>query len=372
MIFVAVFFGSIIAFLGNFYLSTKLGPENFGIFKTVTYLFFFLPALINFGVQATLPKYIAEFKAKNKKKIGHLVLWFLKTRLIGFLILGILIFLFRYQIAIYFFHDTALSYLILPGLIYFFSLFFAILPLIVQGYQNFKLFALVAFLAYALPPMVAITLISSGLFYMILGFGLATAVSYLIALRFLFKVKAFTGFVHFDLRKIIWSFSMPMYGLYLIMALSSLTIPIFSLFFIQKIIGYLSYSLLFYTASLLVSGVISFVVLPKTSELNALKKYKAAKNLLGKTFSLYTPVAFFGSILVLLLSKLFISIVSPEYLPSLPLFNALVVLGLFSGYGMIYSAYLQGQGNVKRTAVVILAVNILLFLISYMFLNYIA
>jgi O-antigen/teichoic acid export membrane protein len=72
----------------------------------------------------------------------------------------------------------------------------------------------------------------------------------------------------------------------------------------------------------------------------------------------------FGAIGILLLSKLFISLTSPNYLPSLPIFNSLSILGLFSGYGLIYSAYLQGQGNVKKTIMIILLLNVLLFLVS--------
>ena len=269
----------------------------------------------------------------------------------------------------YFFHDVTLVHLIIPGLVFFFSLFFSILPFIVQGYQNFKLFAISTFLAGALPIIIAILLIPFNLFYMILGFALATGISYLVTLRFLFKVKAFTAFVHFNMRKIIWSFSMPMYGLFFILALPSIATPFFSLFFSQTIIGYYSYCLMFYTASLLISGVMSYVILPKTSELNVMRKHKTASNLLKKAFSIYTPVAILGSALTLLLSKLFIGWASPLYLPSLPLFNALIILGLFSGYGMIYSAYLQGQGNVKRTAVIILVINILLFTVSALFLN---
>lgn len=126
---------------------------------------------------------------------------------------------------------------------------------------------------------------------------------------------------------------------------------------------------MFYTAALLIPGVISYVVLPKTSELNALKKYKTASGLLRKTFVLYSPIAIFGSIIVLFLSKFFINYTSPAYLPSLPLFNALMILGLFSGYGAIYSSYLQGQGDVKKTAIVILVINILLFLVSSIILS---
>lgn len=166
------------------------------------------------------------------------------------------------------------------------------------------------------------------------------------------------------MKKIIWSFTIPMHGLFIVMSLASLAVPLFSIFFNPEIIGYFSYSLMFYTAALLIPGVISSVILPKTSELATLKKYKNAWSLLKKAFILYTPIAVMGTIGVILLSRIFISITSPDYLPSLSLFNALIVLGLFSGYGLIYGAYLQGRGDVKKTAFILLSINILLFLVS--------
>lgn len=284
IIFLATFIGSLINFISNFYISSKLGPESFGIYKTVIYFFVFLPALVNLGIQSAFPKYISEFKAKGKEKIGHLVVWFMKWRLILFLILGILIFLFRAQLSLYLFHDTTHSSLIAAGLFIYASFFFAVLPYAVQGYQNFNLFSLTLFFASAIPPVISIALIPFGIYYMLVGFGLATAASYLITLRFLFRQNAFSDKVHFAMKKIMWSFGMPMHVLYLIMALPSLAVPIFSIFFNQAIIGQFSYSLMFYTAALLIPGIISFVVLPKSSELSALKKHKSSKNLLQKHF----------------------------------------------------------------------------------------
>jgi O-antigen/teichoic acid export membrane protein len=369
IIFIATFLGNVIAFIANFFLSTKLGPENFGVFKTIIYLFTFLAALANLGAQATIPKFVAEFRTKNRDKIGQLVRWFIIWRPLIILILAIPVILFRYEISMYFLHSTIYSNLIVAGTLISLSLSFGALPFIVQGFQNFRLFSLALFFGYSLPPLVSIFLIPFGLLPMILGFALATLSSYLVTLKFLLKERAFSDKIHFNMKKIIWNFILPMHGLFIVMSLASLTVPLFSIFFDQKIIGYFSYSLMFYTASLLIPNVISSVILPKTSELTTLKKYTTGVRLLKKAFLLYTPIVIFGSIGVLLLSKFFILLLSPEYLPSLPIFISLIILGLFSGYGLIYAAYLQGQGNVKRTAFIILGINILLFLISAVLLN---
>jgi len=361
--------GSLIAFLANFYLSTKIGPKDFGMFKTVIYLFTFLPALANLGMHTALPKYIAEFRAKNKEKIGHLVMWFMKTRFWIFLGIGLLIFFFSNQISTYLFSSQQYSILIFAGLLIFFSYYISIFPYIVQGYQNFKLFSITLFLAYALPPIVAIMFTSFGLFYMILGFGLATAVSYVVTIKFLFQEKVFSDKISFDKKKIIVSFALPMYFLSIVTALTSLSVPFFSLFFNQETIGYLSFSLMFFTASLLIPNIFGFIVLPKTSELESLKKHESAFKLLRKVCLFYTPIVLIATLGILLLSGFFLDLIAPQYFPSLTLFKTLIIFGLFSGYGLIYAAYLIGKGNIKKTAIIVLSLNIILFLIIWIILS---
>lgn len=369
IIFLATFIGSLIAFLANFYISNHIGPEKFGNFKTIIYLFTFLPALANLGIQAALPKYIAEFRVRNKERIGHFVMWFVKIRLIIFLVLGLLLFLLSSKISLYLFSTEQYSNLVLAGLLIFFALYFAMFPYIVQGYQNFRLIAVSMFLGYALPPLVSIFLIPFNLVYMIMGFGLSMALSYIITIGFLIKQKTFSSPIHFKMDRIIQSFILPMHWLFLVMALPSLAVPFFSLFFAQDVIGYFSYSVMFYTAAILIPGIISYIVLPKTSELNSMKKHVEARNLIKKAFILYTPVVIIGTIGVLLLSNLFLNLVSPQYLPGATIFKSIIIFGLFSGYGLIYSSYLQGIGNVKKTAIIILLLNISLFLISGLILS---
>jgi len=157
---------------------------------------------------------------------------------------------------------------------------------------------------------------------------------------------------------------MPMYILGIILSLSSLAPPLFSLFFTQETIGYYTYSLMFYTASLLLPSSIAFIILPQTSELNAMKKNERASNLLRKAFLYYTPIVLLGSLLTLLLSGFVIGLISSSYLPGLNILKTLIIFGLFSGYGLIYSAYLVGKGDIKRTALVMITINIFLYMIS--------
>jgi O-antigen/teichoic acid export membrane protein len=370
LIFFVTFIGSLIAFFSNLYISTKLGPEMFGNFKTIIYLFTFLPALANLGMQAAIPKYIAEFKVKNREKIGKFVMWFMSWRFVIIIIAGILVFFLSTTISSYLFSSESYSNLVLSGLVILCASYFALFPYIVQGFQNFKLIAVCLFLGYILPPFAAILLIPFGVVYMILGFGIGTLISFLITLQFLLRKKVFSSQPNFFIEKKYKSFIYPMWLLFFVMALPSLAVPLFSLFFAQKVIGYFSFSFMFYSAALLIPNIVSYVILPKTSELIALQKKKAAGDLLKRAFMFYTPIVAVGIIGVLLFSSIALKIVSPDYLPGKIIFESLIIVGLVSGYGLIYSAYLQAVGDVKKTAVAIFSINILLFLVSGLVLYY--
>ncbi|MBU4451234.1 MAG: oligosaccharide flippase family protein [Nanoarchaeota archaeon] len=103
MLFLAAFAGSLFLFVANIILSKQFGPEGFGNFKTVLSLFLFLPALIEFGASATLTKYIAEGNT-------GIIKWFLKLRVISYAVVGVLLFIFREQIAAVFLKNESRSY----------------------------------------------------------------------------------------------------------------------------------------------------------------------------------------------------------------------------------------------------------------------
>ncbi len=369
IIFIALFSSGIIMFFAELYLSNILGPVVFGRFKTIIYLFTFLPLLIELGIDTTLIKYIAEFGSRSKEKIGYLVKWLLKLRIFSYVVLMVLVFLFRGELSLIFLKDTSLSYLIIGGIFLGTLLVFNTFVSIVIGYQKFKLSAITYFLNSTMSSILGILFIPFGLFYIVIGWAFGPLIGNLLNIKFFFERKITKKTKEFDIKKIFWKFSMPIYLTNIPAALLSFIVPFLSLFFSQLLIGYFSFAFIFYTATLMVSNAISIVLFPKVSELNGLKKHGVAKNILKKVVLLYGLVVIIGLLFILFVSDWFFSLFFESYLPSLFMFKVLVIVGLFLGYNTIYVNYLKGLGRIKKFALFTLSQNVLLLIISFLLLS---
>ncbi len=369
IIFTATLISNLILFLANLLIASQLGAVNFGVFKTVLYLFSFLPLLIEFGVNASLTKYISEFGSKNKEKIGYLVNWFLKLKITSYLVLILIIFLLREQISIIFLKDTSLTYIISAGILLVSLTFFSVFQFIVQGFQKFKLYALAQFLNLSSSSILGVLLSPLGIFYIILGWSLGPLIGNLFNIKFFFRNKILKKTKEFDVKSKFLKFSIPIYLTNIIIGLSNAIVPLLSLFFSQEKIGYFSFAFIFYSAALLIPMSLSVIVFPKVSELNGLKRHRDAKNILIKAFKLYALVAIIGIILVFLISDWFFATFFSTYMESIFIFKILTIIGLVFGFNIIYVYYLQGLGRVKRFALLVLIQNILLITISFILLN---
>jgi O-antigen/teichoic acid export membrane protein len=363
LIFLATFVGNLIVFVVNVFLSNILGPSNFGVFRTIFYLFTFLPLLIDFGISVSMTKYISELKKRSRKKVSYLVKYFLKIRIVSLIALTASIVLLRQQLSVMFLNDAILSYLIFPGAIVSALFFFNIFQYIVLGYQRFKLFALSQFLVLASSSIIGLALSYLGLFYLILGWGLGYLVGNAFSLAFFFREKIVNSSESFDVGKIFKNFSLPVHAVFIVNNLHFVIVPILSLFFSQELIGYFSFAFLFYFSALLIPNAISFVILPKISEMR--ERHADTRNLLERAFLFYTPVVFAGIVGVLLFSNALFSTFFPSYLPSLYLFKIVVTMGLLFGYNVIYTYYLQGKGDVKKFALFAILQNIILIAVSF-------
>jgi len=369
IIFLALFSSGLIMFFAELLFSKIFGPVIFGRFRTILYLFSFLPLIIELGIGVTLTKYIAEFRSRNKEKIGYIVKWFLKLRILSYLVLMFLIFLFKEELSLIFLKDASLSYLIITGIFLVGLSFFNFFSFVVLGYQKFKLFAISNFLTSTASSIFGVLMIPFGIFFVIIGWSFGSLIGNILNIKFFFDKKIIKISGEFNIKKIFWKFSIPMYLINIPTALFNFIIPLLSLFFSQLLIGYYSFALIFYSATLLISTAISTVLFPKVSELNGLKKYDVAKKILKKVFLLYILIVFIGIILVVLISDwLFVSFFE-SYLPSLFMFKALVIFGLFFGLNTIYTNYLKGLGKVKKFALFTLIQNILLIIISFVLLG---
>jgi len=371
MVFSASLVGSVILFIANLLLSKHFGPEGFGNFKTVIYLSLLLSSTIELGAGITLTKYIAEF---SKDRINYIVRWFLKLRIVSYLILLCIIFIFREKIALYFLNDPSLSNLIMAGMLLSALVFFDIFKFISLGFQNFRLYSFSQFLT--LTSAGIFTLIFGylfGIYYAIIGWGLGYLIGNLPNIRFSFAKKIFKKTdVRLDVKKIFLNYSMPIHLMIIPGFIGNAIIPILSLFFSQRLIGYYSFAMVFYQGVISIPNALSSVLLPRFSELNGSDNLNEARIKLKRIFLIYTPIVILGIIFCILFSELFLSIVASAYLPGLLIFKTLVCFGLFVGYLLIYRSYLTGLAKLRRLTIIVIFHNISLFILSFIIMKLIS
>jgi len=365
LVFSATLFASIAAFLANIFISNILDPKSFGDFKTIIYLFAFLPFLVDFGINASLTKYIAEFREERIREVRHLIKWFLGVKILSFILIIALAFYFKDSLALHFLKDTSLSYLIPAGIFLLAANFFTVFNFITLGFQNFKLFSLSQLVGAAASALLSIVLSPFGIFYMILGWGMGPLIGSIPNMYFLSKKGLFKQSIKVDIEKIFLKFSLPIYPVELSTNLFNAIIPLLSLFFQQTLIGQYSFAFMFYLAALLIPNSLCTVLFPKICELNGMKKYEHAKNIMKRIFMFYTMIVMIGLLFVFLFSEQFIMLVAKQYIASLSMFRILVSLGLVFGYVIIYANYLKGLGKVKRYALFTLVQNLILIAVSF-------
>ncbi len=371
MVFSASLVGSVILFIANLLLSKHFGPEGFGNFKTVIYLSLLLSSTIELGAGITLTKYIAEF---SKDRINYIVRWFLKLRIVSYLILLCIIFIFREKIALYFLNDPSLSNLIMAGMLLSALVFFDIFKFISLGFQNFRLYSFSQFLTLTSAGIFTLTFgYLFGIYYAIIGWGLGYLIGNLPNIRFSFAKKIFKKTdVRLDVKKIFLNYSMPIHLMIIPGFIGNAIIPILSLFFSQRLIGYYSFAMVFYQGVISIPNALSSVLLPRFSELNGSDNLNEARIKLKRIFLIYTPIVILGIIFCILFSELFLSIVASAYLPGLLIFKTLVCFGLFVGYLLIYRSYLTGLAKLRRLTIIVIFHNISLFILSFIIMKLIS
>lgn len=368
LIFTVAMAGAFLMFLANVAIARYFGPQSFGNFKTMVNLFFFLPALFALGIEATLVKYISEYiSSKQEEKINYLLRWFLTLKFIPYLVLAGFLLIFRRLIVQYFLHDLSLAYYVIPCVILMVLSFFEINRSILAGYQNFKLLSFSAFLVSSIAAILIVALgYFFGVFGAILGYAIAFPLGNIPSLIFIYKKRVLARpKVLFNTKRIFLSYSLPMYLIAIPSYITVAIVPILSLFFDQTLIGYYAFCLSFYVAVVTISSSIGQVLFPKISELNAIKDFKKAKSKLKRALAIYAPIVLLGIIITLLFSKAIVNILAPIYLPSLLIFKSLLVLGLFLGFFALYGVYLSALKRLKRAAVIVLAGNLLLLIVSF-------
>jgi O-antigen/teichoic acid export membrane protein len=363
------FLTSFLTFISNVSIAYILGPAKFGIMRVLVIFFgVFLPFLFDFGGTLTLTKYVAEFQNK-KKKIGHLNRSFLMIRLNIFLLLIILAFIFRQELALFLLHDIRYVNLIYPSLLILAASYFFIFLYIVLGYENFKLYGIAnsfgRFIYVIL--VVAVALLTGSVYYALIAYALSFFVGYIMTSAFLIRKNFLKLEEKFNIWKIFKNYSLPMHIFYLPNYLALSAVVLISPFFGAEQVGYFSWAFQFYWASTFFGVSISNMLLPKISKMDGRKEN--TKTVLRKIMTLYTPLAILGIVGTLLFSKTFMSIIAPDYLPGLTLFKAIMIYGFIAGYGMIYVAYGTAKNQKKKVAITQLLINAILIGLAVFFLK---
>jgi len=279
------------------------------------------------------------------------------------------IFIFREQIATHLLKDTSLSPLVIPGMLISGLFFFEIFKWVALGHQEYKDYSVSKFLTLSSSGVLILVFGYFGVYYALIGWAL----SYFVGNLFLIKSSIKKGLLDktkkFDVKKIFFNYSLPMYVLFLPWILSSAAIPILSLYFSQKVIGYYSFALIFYNGIVLIPSSLSDFLFPKISELSRNKNKKMAEEKLKKIFILYSFVVIPGIIATIFFSDFFIELIAPSYIPSIPVFKGLVCLGLLLGYFLIYENYLRGLAKLKQFALVVLSHNVIFLVVSFLVLG---
>jgi len=365
LIFLANFSGALILFISNIILSRHFGPEVFGNFKTILGLSLLLPSLIEFGAGVTIVKYTATL-IKDKKKVNYLIKSILKLRVISYSLLLVLVFVLKDQIAIYLLKDISLSPLVIPGILISGLFFFEIFKSIALGFQEYKDYSVSKFLTFSSYGILILILgYFFGVYYALIGWALSYFIGNFSLIRLSIRRGLLGKTKKFDIKKVFLSYTLPMYILFFPELLSLVPIPILSLYYSQRIIGYYSFAMIFYNGIILIPLSLSDYLFPKISGLSGKKNRKVAEEKLKKVLLLYSLVVIPGIITTIFFSDFFIELIAPLYVPSILIFKILVCLGLLSGYFLIYENYLRGLARLKRFALMILTRNITFLIFSF-------
>ena len=364
MIFAASLFGSIALFISSILLADFFGPEEFANFKIATNLFIFLPSLIEFGIGVTFVKYIAEFSVHQKEKIPHLIVSMLKIRLISFILLLFVLLLFKEQIAEIFFHSPEYVPLVIAGLCISGFLYFEIFKQIALGFQEFKKYAFSEFLTLFISGVLSLVLgFFFGVFWAIIGWGVAYFLGNLPILFFALKKLKSTKVETFKTKTIFLSYSLPMYSTIIPNILGMALVPIISIFFPKELVGLFAFSLIFFNGAILVPRAICSVILPKVSK--AKEENEETEKILISALKKYTLILIPLVVFAIVATEPILAVIAPKYLEGVIITQVLIILSLVLGYLQIFAFYLAGLGKIKTRWIIEAVRNIALLVISF-------
>ena len=341
---------AVFSFSSTIIFSRFLGPSGYGVFKTAISLASTAAYVLDMGVRFLFPRYIAEFEDKNQPgNIARLIEKTLLIKAIFAIVILISTWFFSQTISQIFFHSHDLDTLVWVTMIVFVIIFLDVTIPILIGYQNFKLVALASILVPVTHIIIGIPLVYIlGIKGLLLAAALAFIIGSIPGIRFIIKkAKRKVRLKGFSFKSAVINYSLPAYFSSIPSYIFIVIIPILSLFYTQKQVGYYSFSLSFFTAAQLIPITLANVMFPKVAQLNAANKTSEAYKTFKRLIVIYTPIAICGIIFGIPIIKPVVSLLAPVFLPASNIIIYQVIASFIMGYFVIAVHYVTAINKLK-------------------------
>ena len=352
----------------NIIFSRFFGPAGFGVFKTAISLASTVAYILDLGAKYLIPRYIAEFEHKKKpENISHLIERTLMLKAIITVFVLISAWFLSHQIAGTFFHSEALTILVLPTMLLFTIIFLDITIPILLGYQHFKLLALTSILVPFFHILVGLPLaFIFGIKGALFGTAIAFVTGSIPAIRFILKkIGTRSKIRSFSFKSALVSYGIPAYLANIPTYISIAIIPLLSVFFTQRQVGFYSLSLSFYTAALLIPVTLANVMFPKVAELHSREKVKEAQETFVRLTLIYTPFAILGSILIIPVAEPLVRLLVPSFLPASKIIIIQTITALFFGYFAIGVNYATAAGKMRVATILNWFLSLIFLILAF-------
>src|SRR3989344_8587796 len=345
---------AVFSFSSTIIFSRFLGPSGYGVFKTAISLASTAAYVLDMGVRFLFPRYVAEFEDKNQPgNIARLIEKTLLIKTIFAIVILISTWFFSQTVSQIFFHSHDLDTLVWVTMIVFVIIFLDVTIPILIGYQNFKLVALASILVPFTHIIIGIPLVYIlGIKGLLLAAALAFIIGSIPGIRFIIKkAKRKVRLKGFSFKSAVINYSLPAYFSSIPAYIYIVIIPILSLFYSQKQVGFYSLSLSFYTAAHLIPTTLASVMFPKVAQLHSRNKKASAYQTFKRLLIIYTPVAICGSILSVSAIHPIVRLLVPAFLPATKIIIIQVIASFIMGYFFITVYYVTAINKLKIATV---------------------
>ena len=378
--FIGIFSAAFFAYLTRVILARSLSPSDYGLFFAIFVFLSFIEFFKDFGTNAALVKYIAEFKVQKKYNLikSSLVITFLFQFSIS-LVLVIILFYFSDHLALNFFKNQNASLIIkLLSLVFIFNIFDNLLRKIVHGYNKMHLLALLEFFRNLFIFIFIFIFLKAGFKIMaptysyIISPILVFLIFSFIAIRFFISIKTkiklnlnlFKKLLFFGIPSIFASFSDQIIAFADVLILT---------FFIGKV-GMITldkigiYNVVLPTALLILyfGRSIALVMMPLSSELWAKKEYAILAGGVARLHKYILIIVVPVALTIFSFSRLYLHFFFGDQYASGAIALQLIIIGtIFFTLAKINNTVIQNTGKPKIVAIIIAAAAALNIIINF-------